>query len=427
MKTFLWENKPGLIFLGIPVLCWIILSNINLYQIKYDRTPWVELGAPPAPVTSILQVGFAKVASNKPNPAIYVLDKDINTYRCCSVDGWQKTKDPTYSFPAYAFTEEQRKEKRGTPYCGLKIEKEWQLKQESEQGITRSDSYGICDTVDSYEYAVIQFKEDGTIREKYVAGEGIYILKEKLPSFFISWLSIVVLAAVASLIKRNWQDLKIHWRESKMGPQDLKKRWRENKTGGLVLGIPVLCLVILWNVNIYRIWYDNTPWVKIDSPPSEVTRFNYVSFPYITGRTPEISIYAEDKKVYYMNWMGQWDSGRYPDYWQLRHTISPEESACVTKIQNAWWLDDEQDHSAHLIYTRGSCAFYSFDSDQYLVLKVAQNGDIWEKYVDSENPRQIRKWITFSICLFLGMASPFWINLFIDFDFLKLKPDYSAN
>lgn len=427
MRIFLRENKLGLIFLGIPVLYWIILSNINLYQIQYDRTQWVELGAPPAPVTTILQVGFAKGASNEPNPAIYVLDKNINTYRCCSVDGWQKTKYPTYTFPAYAFTEEQRKEEQGDFYCGLKIEEEWELRQETKQGIARSDSYGICDTVDSYEYAVIQFKEDGTIREKYVAGGRIYKLKEKLSSFFISWLGISALVVVASPIKRNWQTLKIHWRESKMGPQSLKMRWQENQTGRFVLGIPILCLAILWNVNIYRIWYDSTPWIKISSPPVKVTRINYVSFPYITGRMPEISIYAEDRKVYYMNWMGQWDSGRYPDYWQLRHTISPEESACVTKIQNAWWLDDEQDQSARSIYTRGSCAFYSFDSDQYVVLKIDQNGEIWEKYVDGENPRQTRKWITFSICLFLGLSSPFWIHLFIDFDFLKLKSNYDAN
>lgn len=427
MRIFLRENKLGLIFLGIPVLYWIILSNINLYQIQYDRTQWVELGAPPAPVTTILQVGFAKGASNEPNPAIYVLDKNINTYRCCSVDGWQKTKYPTYTFPAYAFTEEQRKKEQGDFYCGLKIEEEWELRQETKQGIARSDSYGICDTVDSYEYAVIQFKEDGTIREKYVAGGRIYKLKEKLSSFFISWLGISALVVVASPIKRNWQTLKIHWRESKMGPQSLKMRWQENQTGRFVLGIPILCLAILWNVNIYRIWYDSTPWIKISSPPVKVTRINYVSFPYITGRMPEISIYAEDRKVYYMNWMGQWDSGRYPDYWQLRHTISPEESACVTKIQNAWWLDDEQDQSARSIYTRGSCAFYSFDSDQYVVLKIDQNGEIWEKYVDGENPRQTRKWITFSICLFLGLSSPFWIHLFIDFDFLKLKSNYDAN
>ena len=422
MKTFLRENKLGLIFLGLPVLGLMILSNINFYQIQYDRTPWVELGTPPSPVKYIMHIGFSKVPSNQPNPAIYVVSKDINTYRCCSADGWQKSKYPTYNFSAYAFTEEQMEEKAGTPYCGNKIEQEWEIKQESERGTAEDRPVGICDSADSYEYAVIQLKEDGTIREKYVDGRGIYRLREKLSSFFSAWFALSVLVLVVAFIKRGWQGL--------------KTRWHENKVGWLLLSIPVLCLVLLWNTNIYKIWYDNTPWKSLGSPPSKAVKIFDVDFQYSPynskqlEQSPEIEVYAKNFLIYSMNWKGQWDSGRYPNYLEfdrLRETnLRSSEIQCITKIQMSWQINEEQDQNASLIDMRGSCAHYSFDSDRYVVFKIMQNGDIWEKYVNGEIPRNFRKWTTFYLCLFLILSAPIWTRLFIDFDFLKLKPDYDA-
>ena len=131
-----------------------------------------------------------------------------------------------------------------------------------------------------------------------------------------------------------------------------------------------------------------------------------------------------------MNGMGQWDSAYRPDSLILSRinndAISPDESVCITKIQNAWGVEDEQDKNAYLMYTKGSCAYYSFSDNHYVVYKIMQNGDIWVKYMTDEEPKEFRKWVTFSLCLFLALSSPIWIHLFIDFDFLKLKPDYNA-
>ena len=210
----------------------------------------------------------------------------------------------------------------------------------------------------------------------------------------------------------------------------MKTRLRENKLGLFLLGMPILGLIVLWNINVYKIWYDHTPWVKLEPSPSKVVIIHYVSFPYSRTRLPELSVYAEDKKVHHMNGDGQWDSAYRPDYLQLGRikasTIPSYESVCVTKIQIAWALDDEQDQNATIIYTRGSCAYRSSDDNQYAVYKIMQNDDIWVKYVTDEKPREFRKWVTFSICLFLALSSPFWIHIFADFDFLKLKPDYDA-
>lgn len=208
-------------------------------------------------------------------------------------------------------------------------------------------------------------------------------------------------------------------------------RWQENKLGWLVLGVPLLGLAILWSVNVYKVWYDNTPWVKIASPPSKVTKIHYVSFPYTTNGLPEIEAYAEDRKVYHLNGMGKWNSGHYPDYLELSHfkgnNISPQESVCVTKIRNEWQLDDEQDQNAYLIYTRGSCPFYANMNYKYVVYKFMNDGTVFGKYLTDEEPNEFRQWATFLLCLFLGVSSPIWIYLFVDFGFLKLKPDHRAS
>ena len=92
----------------------------------------------------------------------------------------------------------------------------------------------------------------------------------------------------------------------------------------------------------------------------------------------------------------------------------------------SWQVDEEQDQNASLIDARGSCAYNSFDSDRYVVFKIMHNGDILEKYVNGEIPRNLRKWTTFYLCLFLILSAPIWTRLFFQFDFLKPKPDYDA-
>ena len=204
----------------------------------------------------------------------------------------------------------------------------------------------------------------------------------------------------------------------------MKSFLRENKLRLLLLGIPVLCLIVLWNINIYKIWYDRTPWKNLGMPFYQTVKqlshvhfgVNY-SYPYVV---------VEDGSMYSFDWIGQWRPEGYPEYPDYEKRNIEEEHECARKIELLWNLESEKDKSSKIIEARGACAYYSFDNYQYAVFKISQDGEILEKYVNGKEPRIFRNWATFYLCLFLVLSAPIWTRLFFQFDFLKPKPDYNA-
>ena len=228
----------------------------------------------------------------------------------------------------------------------------------------------------------------------------------------------------------------------------MKTFLRENKLGLFLLGVPVFCLIVLWNVNIYRIWYDRTPWKNFGSPSeTQIAKIGQLDFPdtsdvpssasfprydsnnLVSGPRPQVYVYgAGDGEIFVLHSLGGWNSVGAVRNPRLDSEIITIQKQCAVDLRNKWGLKEEFVPDARLVEARGFCVP---DNHQYVVYQVDENGDVLEKYIQSNDPELLRIQITYLIILFMiGIcaiwSAPVWWKRLVEYDPLKLKPDYDA-
>lgn len=236
-----------------------------------------------------------------------------------------------------------------------------------------------------------------------------------------------------------------------------------NKLGLFLLGIPVLCLITLWNINIYKIWWEYfTPWEYYGSPSENpIVKIGEIDFPYgpspdstphyfsnsryptnlVSASRPDVYVYSrDDYQSYVLTSQGSWHAVQFARNPPLSNfALIKNQQKCGDELTSEWKLPEEHFPNASSVDARGFC--FS-DRQQYVVYRIDQNGDIWEKYMHKDDPERLRDQITNGIFYFVigfvvfgGLGSlpsvllliaNLWNRLF-EYDPFKLKPDYDAN
>ncbi|MFZ5857963.1 MAG: hypothetical protein ACOYZ6_14125 [Chloroflexota bacterium] len=217
----------------------------------------------------------------------------------------------------------------------------------------------------------------------------------------------------------------------------MKTFLRENKTELLFLGLPILCLIVLWSVNFYKLSYEHDEWKNLGMPfNTPVSKLGSIEFPYydpldilksdrlksdnFIADSPVISVWVSSGKMYSFWQDSWWTAGSLPFPTQ---EMMEDGVNCAARLQNEWKLPKETSQSADMIEARGLC---NKNNPQYAVYQIKQNGEIWEKHVDGRRIIFFRKSITVSLLFFLIVSHSFWIGLF-NINPIRPKPDYGAS
>lgn len=243
----------------------------------------------------------------------------------------------------------------------------------------------------------------------------------------------------------------------------MKTFLRENKLRLWLLGAPVLFLIVLWNINIYKVWWGYfTPWEYYGSPPGiPIGKFGEIDFPYgpsqdsiphyfsndryptnlVSASRPDVYVYTrDDYQLYVLTSQGSWRAVEFVRNPPLSNfALIKNQQKCGVELSSEWNLPEEHFLNATSMDARGYC--FS-DRQQYAVYRIDQNGNVWEKYMHRDDPERLRDQISDSIAYFMigiFILGGFWplINVFrlmaslwkriFDFDPFRLKPDYDAD
>lgn len=204
-------------------------------------------------------------------------------------------------------------------------------------------------------------------------------------------------------------------------------------------GLPVLCLILLWSVNIYKIWWDVTPWKNLGSPPRvTIVHIGQIEFPgswypdfnllhFMPGndfRAPIPSAYVYGLGgVYNVDAAGNWvavESTRNP---MLEPIVIDNEKECAALLKATWRLREEHFPAARWVDERGYC--YS-EYYQYAAYRMDEDGNVWIKYLNSKYPEHFRDRATLYICLLLGLFLAILTGILFKTSLLNSKPDYDA-
>jgi hypothetical protein len=203
---------------------------------------------------------------------------------------------------------------------------------------------------------------------------------------------------------------------------------RENKWGLFLLVVPILCLIVIWNINIYKVWWDYfTPWKNFGSPPAKVEQILRVNFPHspFQEARPIIYVYTFDRRVYVLDGRAQWRLGRNMLYFAEHDFNKEEKLACVDKIKQEWGLAEEDFQNAESVVAQGICS--PNDSYQYAIYQIKPDGSIWEKYVNGVMLDHCRKSVSFWVKVATILYVLVWMGVFKKDNPFKTKPDYEAN
>ncbi len=218
----------------------------------------------------------------------------------------------------------------------------------------------------------------------------------------------------------------------------MKAFMREHSLRLLLLGIPILFLLFIWNAPIYKIWWNYLiPWQYLGAPPSQVREIRYIRFsdaygylpisdfqPRSYGLKPTIDVIAVDGNVYSSTNHGEW--------LQIKHEYAPvypsgkiHKWECAKKIESQWGLKDEEYPDASIVFIQGK--FPKDDPIQYAVYLVSDNGHVFAKYLGSSEVENFRFTTTICAVMVIVVCLFVWINPFKQPHLLDEKPDYSAN
>lgn len=209
----------------------------------------------------------------------------------------------------------------------------------------------------------------------------------------------------------------------------MKTFLRENKLRLLILGVPVLCLVILWSVNIYELWWDHlTPWENLGSPPGTkaliILDLYFPRSPYFeSGKAlaPGIQVYASDRRIYPLDSHSQWWPGEYTNRFGA---FEKDMVTCARLLEQEWNIETQNLPEARSTIIRGECSAYQ--STQYVIYQVRQDGTIWRRYLNAEIPDNFRRNTTFYTGLTLLVVLAIWIGRVRKIDPIAIRPDYEA-
>ena len=213
----------------------------------------------------------------------------------------------------------------------------------------------------------------------------------------------------------------------------MKTFLRENKSGLFFLGTPILCLIVLWSVNFYKLSYEYVEWKNLGMPFGVPARkLGSIVFPNhdpidlltpdgFIGDSPQISVWAVDGIMYSLDWQDRWWTAGFLPF--PTENMIDEGVDCAARLRSKWRLPEEIPQDADVVEARGLC---DNGKSQYAVYRIKQNGEVWEKYVSGRDIGLLRSLITILLFLFLIFSSPFWIDLFNNVGPLKPHPEYDA-
>ena len=211
----------------------------------------------------------------------------------------------------------------------------------------------------------------------------------------------------------------------------MKTFLRENLLRLFLLAVPVLCLIVLWKINIYKIWYDNTPWRNLGAPPSskviQILDISFPNSPFSDSRTL-LYVYTFDKKIYLLDGKSQWRLGHNMSFYanpDFNKKEKEEKLACAVKIKQEWGLEEKVFQSEESIVAQGVCS--PDNSYQYAIYQITPDGSVWEKYVNGAMLDRFREsvsfWIKFATILYILV----WTGVFKKDNPFKTRPDIDAN
>ncbi len=217
----------------------------------------------------------------------------------------------------------------------------------------------------------------------------------------------------------------------------MKTFLRKNRLRLFLLGVPIICLIVLWNVNIYKPWYDRTLWKNLGSPPSRSLHVRYVRFPgtyvhtpgayfptYFGEPEPTVDVETLDGRVYSSDLEGQWSQAEYA-YAPVYPTGKVHKWDCAKRIEKEWGLKEEEFPHATNVFVQGKCSQGS--SYQYAIYQIRENGDIWGKYINGEDPEYFL--LNFTYYTFLVIVALYVFTSPVRYENakrLELKPDFEA-
>ena len=203
----------------------------------------------------------------------------------------------------------------------------------------------------------------------------------------------------------------------------MKTFLRENKLRLILLGVPILCIIVIWNINFYKIWYDHTNWWNL-GPIPDATAVKIVD--YQPHTVNGVMVLGDDGKIY----MANRDIQRYfvhgfpsDDPTLDRQDEIQQKHDYAEKLRARWGFEEYYFHDAKSFETFGYIYYFGFT---YATFQIRENGEVWEKHFESSWVDQVRSRVTLYFCLFLILASFAWMKLFVDYEPLNPKPDYSA-
>lgn len=233
------------------------------------------------------------------------------------------------------------------------------------------------------------------------------------------------------------------------------KTWaRKNQSKLLLVGTLLLVLAVLWSVNIYKIWWNFTPWKRFGFPPqTQIVKVGQIDFPddpdipsffspahyysnnLVNGFRPEVYVHGEGNGEIFVlrSLKGEWDqvdSVRNP---LLDNELIKVQTKCAATIQSKWKLADGMPARTRVMQARGLCIT---DHYQYVVYRIDANDSFLMKYMNSDDPEFFRMQITYVISILTMVLVVIWLRPALrdvldkasfKHDPLGLKPDYDAN
>ena len=188
----------------------------------------------------------------------------------------------------------------------------------------------------------------------------------------------------------------------------------------------ILCLFLIWNVNVYKVWWEKfTPWEDLGSPPSGGLKISQLLFPigFSTEHKPDILVLTRGGTYYCCfqdtktGWVREYASYTFMD------NRKQERIVCAARIEQEWDIEEENLQSVKDVFAQGIC---SPDGYKYAIYQIKQDGSVWGRYINGERPETYRIGLTLLTCLLIIFYALAWKGVFKRVDLLAPKPDDEA-